>query len=274
MKQEHLGHSEHLEPIEYRELSDEELLKDIRLMPELAWIEDMVIESMVLTHGENYINDAHRPKIEQGIAFSAREILKRFKLDPLTGLLNKEGLKMETEKQMRMAISANSSAIFVALDLDGFKGVNDNHGHDEGDNVLRRFARLLARVTRSSDPKARESGDEFSLFAVAPEDFAFFLATRISDGAPKTSPHSPVSTSMGISVLRPGDTYHNLKKRAELGLQWSKFEGKNKATVIYEVDQQPKVFQFTNRDQIRHDSAFSVYSTAIGKPPDRHDRIS
>ena len=77
--------------------------------------------------------------------------------DPLTGLPNRRHL----EDHVRRLIRAGETAILGVCDLDGFKAVNDVHGHLAGDAVLQRVAGVLARVMRKGDFVARYGGDEF-----------------------------------------------------------------------------------------------------------------
>lgn len=79
--------------------------------------------------------------------------------DPLTGLANRRALATAIEE-----LSGTSKpGIFAVLDLDGFKLINDRHGHDLGDRVLVIVARRLKHVVRASDTVARIGGDEFAL---------------------------------------------------------------------------------------------------------------
>ncbi|WP_155372807.1 GGDEF domain-containing protein [Catellatospora vulcania] len=77
--------------------------------------------------------------------------------DPLTGLPNRRKMERFTETLARR----RTAAAVGVLDLDGFKSVNDTHGHDTGDVVLQRFAGVLARTVRHGDFVARHGGDEF-----------------------------------------------------------------------------------------------------------------
>lgn len=90
--------------------------------------------------------------------------------DPLTGLLNRRGF-MEQAK-LHLAISERSRNPFaiVALDLDGFKEVNDTLGHDAGDQLLVEFASTLLEVCRSADIVGRFGGDEFVMLLTGAGD--------------------------------------------------------------------------------------------------------
>jgi len=81
--------------------------------------------------------------------------------DPLTGLLNRFGLNEALEDQ----VSAAPFLILFYLDLDGFKQINDTHGHPAGDALLRQVAERLASAMRAGDLAARVGGDEFVVVA-------------------------------------------------------------------------------------------------------------
>ena len=128
--------------------------------------------------------------------------------DPLTGLANRS----ELSDRLRRALPGSGSPVAVLyLDLDGFKEVNDVHGHDAGDTVLRAVARRLSAAVRESDLVVRLGGDEFVLLCPGvPADDAVHLAERIvRDIAEPVSFRGTLLTvgvSIGINahVDRPG----------------------------------------------------------------------
>jgi diguanylate cyclase (GGDEF)-like protein len=81
--------------------------------------------------------------------------------DPLTGLINRRFVRDRLERALSRAVRARSGLAVVFLDLDGFKHVNDTHGHDIGDELLIEVARRLTRSVRETDTVARLGGDEF-----------------------------------------------------------------------------------------------------------------
>jgi diguanylate cyclase (GGDEF)-like protein len=97
--------------------------------------------------------------------------------DPLTGLLNRFGL---SEAVADRSLDDSATVILFYLDLDGFKQVNDTHGHVTGDALLRQVAQRLAAATRAGDISARVGGDEFVVIAPGmPPDDAEGFAQRL-----------------------------------------------------------------------------------------------
>ena len=81
--------------------------------------------------------------------------------DSLTGLPNRRAIEEWANRQLRGAARHGYSLWVVHADLDNFKIINDSHGHDAGDEVLRGFATILKENTRASDISGRMGGDEF-----------------------------------------------------------------------------------------------------------------
>jgi diguanylate cyclase (GGDEF)-like protein len=83
--------------------------------------------------------------------------------DPLTNLPNRRAIEEWANRQLRGAARHGFSLWVVHADLDCFKNINDSHGHDAGDQVLKEFAAMLKEYTRASDISGRMGGDEFLL---------------------------------------------------------------------------------------------------------------
>jgi diguanylate cyclase (GGDEF)-like protein len=81
--------------------------------------------------------------------------------DPLTGLPNRRAIEDWATRQLCSAARYGFSFLAVMADLDHFKNVNDTHGHDAGDTVLKKFAEILKRNSRRSDICGRIGGEEF-----------------------------------------------------------------------------------------------------------------
>jgi diguanylate cyclase (GGDEF)-like protein len=100
------------------------------------------------------------------------------RIDPLTGLLNRRGLEERVSVELARAIRDGSSLAVVVFDIDRFKDVNDEHGHEVGDRVLTWVGAMLSEQVRGVDVAARIGGEEFVL-ALARTDAA--AAYRVAE---------------------------------------------------------------------------------------------
>jgi diguanylate cyclase (GGDEF)-like protein len=86
--------------------------------------------------------------------------------DELTGLLNRRGFLSHLDRALASARRGGSHGVLMVCDLDGFKAINDRHGHLVGDQVLCQVGSLLTRQVRRTDIVARLGGDEFSILLI------------------------------------------------------------------------------------------------------------
>lgn len=97
-------------------------------------------------------------EVNKALELEARDLAGQVHIDPLTGVLNRQGLRAALMSTSNL-LSDPMAVIFI--DIDHFKSVNDTHGHDVGDDVLRKFANVVASGIRSSDRLVRWGGEEF-----------------------------------------------------------------------------------------------------------------
>jgi diguanylate cyclase (GGDEF)-like protein len=148
--------------------------------------------------------------------------------DPLTGLANRRGLLRALHSQS----AADSPGALLGLDLDGFKNVNDLHGHDVGDAVLVEVGRRLRRNLREGDVAARLGGDEFAVLMWARPPEAQSVAERLLGvlGRPYERPEGRIFLSVSIGLA--GDPnmpeVDALLRKADLALRYAKQRGKNR----------------------------------------------
>ena len=139
-----------------------------------------------------------------------RDTMRRFALrDPLTGLANRRVLDERIDYEIARHTRQDESFVVLALDLDGFKAVNDRFGHDAGDEVLRATADALLDAVRAQDTVVRLGGDEFCILAPQTDrERAARLTTRVLDSLARISVGLPgVSASVGVAVF-PQDGAH------------------------------------------------------------------
>ncbi len=136
------------------------------------------------------------------------ELESRADVDPLLDILNRRGFERELKRSLAYMQRYGAAAALVYIDLDGFKAVNDRHGHAAGDALLKAAAGELTAHVRASDVVARLGGDEFGVLmwnaAVRQATVrAHELETRIArlrlvHGAAQLS----VGASAGVTALR------------------------------------------------------------------------
>ncbi|CAN5622764.1 hypothetical protein BH10ACT10_BH10ACT10_07810 [soil metagenome] len=131
--------------------------------------------------------------------------------DPLTGLPNRLLLQDRIEQASRRSQRSGAHAALVFVDLDRFKLVNDNHGHQTGDELLREVARRLTRVVRPGDTLARLYGDEFVLLC---EDLADLIDVQVLTDRIQQAmlppfvvgdTHLRITASVGVAFASPGE---------------------------------------------------------------------
>lgn len=159
--------------------------------------------------------------------------------DALTKIYNKRYLLEALDAEFKRAKALHADFSILFFDLDHFKKVNDTHGHDAGDHVLREFAQLIRTGhLRPKDVFARYGGEEFVvLLGNTNATQALEIAERIR-AAIETHPflyegkRLPVTTSLGVAELRTGiDTAQALMKLADQALYEAKSGGRNRVVV-------------------------------------------
>ncbi|MFO1252324.1 MAG: sensor domain-containing diguanylate cyclase [Inhella sp.] len=152
--------------------------------------------------------------------------------DPLTGLANR-GLFFELGRQrLELARRQQRPLALLALDLDGFKGVNDHEGHAAGDAVLKEVAQRLQASCRSADVVARLGGDEFMLLlGDSDAEQARQTGERLlaALAPPWAATQQPVSVSIGLALFSGGEEdLEALMLRADRALYAAKAAGKHR----------------------------------------------
>ncbi|MDQ3264152.1 MAG: GGDEF domain-containing protein [Myxococcota bacterium] len=134
--------------------------------------------------------------------------------DGLTGLWNRAHFHTVLRHELRQRRS--TSLILLFLDLDGFKQVNDVHGHARGDEVLQEVSRILLGSARRADAIARLGGDEFAALLVdANRKRAGEMTTRLERSVSEELGGLGVGVSLGMAVARHADTAETLLQRAD-----------------------------------------------------------
>ena len=158
--------------------------------------------------------------------------------DALTKLPNRNLFNDRLGQALREARRRNSGMATLWLDLDGFKSVNDEHGHAAGDALLQQVAQRMRSRLRGSDTLARMGGDEFAVImpGVDADADAVQIATTLTAflAEPFLLPQGQVQISASIGIaLYPlhGETAENLVRYADMAMYVAKNAGKNRVQV-------------------------------------------
>jgi two-component system cell cycle response regulator len=157
--------------------------------------------------------------------------------DALTGLHNRRYMETHLATLVEQASARGKPLAVLLLDIDYFKAVNDNYGHDAGDDVLREFAIRVRKSIRGIDLACRHGGEEFVI--VMPET-DMVVATTVAERLRRRIASEPfavehgarsikVTISIGIAVLDGADdSAANILKRADQALYRAKRDGRNR----------------------------------------------
>ncbi|WP_408594071.1 GGDEF domain-containing protein [Paracoccus marcusii] len=196
-----------------------------------------------------FLHEANRGVLTELSRFNtqlaqSRELaLLQAQTDPLTGLQNRRGLEIALSLSLRTADFADEVAhpfAIAHLDLDHFKQVNDQLGHQAGDDLLRAVGAVLRSHIRKADTAARIGGDEFVLILrgmtsrAALQQLADRIIVAIRALSPPELTDLQVSASLGILVWHPGgpDQPEQVLAMADKALYLSKGAGRGRATII------------------------------------------
>jgi len=174
-----------------------------------------------------------------GLVAKLRHVTVRFtrksrelsELDPLTGVGNVRALRSRVLDTVERASSARLHPVVVAIDLDGFKQVNDLHSHSTGDRVLIAVAQALSGCVRPDDLVARRGGDEFVVVIDhADSEYADTIEQRIADTIARARrricPDLCPSATIASVSWQPGATPDDLLHAADIALHNRKVDSR------------------------------------------------
>ncbi len=216
---------------------------------------DEVIGTIAVYHyaAESYTDD-HRRVLDQVARQAAAAVHntllfertqeQAFK-DALTGLANPRALQFQVARELARARRTSSPFSLILLDLDDFKGINDEYGHLAGDRALQEVAKVLQQTTRPYDACIRYGGDEFVVLlsesgsAEAEEQRLRIQEAVASISLPADDGREiPLRVSGGASVFpEDGETYERLLARADRRMYRNKAESKTTISMLASTPQ-------------------------------------
>lgn len=188
--------------------------------------------AQLLRANEEMQKQVHRRT--QELQAANAELQRQANTDALTQLLNRRGFDTQATLALALARRSGRPLSMISLDIDFFKSVNDQFGHDAGDSVLANLADILRQRTRQADIVARIGGEEFALLlpdtsASAAQQLAQELLESIERTPIPTVGH--ITVSAGVSSLRSeeaSDDLHSMIKRSDEALYEAKRAGRNR----------------------------------------------
>jgi two-component system, cell cycle response regulator len=157
--------------------------------------EDLNILEFVSTQVANAIE---RKRMEE-------EIRNLSLTDALTGLYNRRGFTLLAEQEVKLAHRINRTMLLFFCDVDNLKGINDSHGHTQGDLALKEVSAILKETFREADILGRLGGDEFVVLAVdASLENADIMTNRIHAALEKRNQQGdrPYQLNLSVGVAR------------------------------------------------------------------------
>ncbi|TAK14813.1 MAG: sensor domain-containing diguanylate cyclase [Anaerolineae bacterium] len=213
---------------------------------EVVWVEQNI--SLIIREGkvegfQGTLRDiSARKSRELALASQMEVATEAAQTDSLTGLLNRRAILELAENELDVAGKSRQPLVFVIIDLDDLKSINDKYGHSQGDAYIQLFALTVSQNLRRSDHIGRVGGDEFLLLLpnttseggkrVVKKILAASRRTRL--GLPGGSSH-PLNCSLGMAIVLPDQELmaaSNYFDQADKALYTAKQSGKN-TFVVY-----------------------------------------
>jgi len=173
--------------------------------------------------------------------FASRTEMQRLQLetlatkDALTSTNNRHTLLEELENARSLQTRENINSGILVLDLDYFKKINDNHGHQAGDKVLVDLARLIEANIRQHDRLFRYGGEEFVILANnITEDYLSMMAEKLRSQVEsdlRTPGGEAITALIGGAMLRPEESIERWFARADAALYLCKKNGRNQVSI-------------------------------------------
>ncbi|MBU0674413.1 MAG: diguanylate cyclase [Proteobacteria bacterium] len=192
----------------------------------------VLLLSVILYISQHFINDLKQ---------SEKRLYQLATTDSLTSLLNRgEGIR-RFQQEISLSIRKQVALSVIILDIDHFKKINDNFGHQVGDQVIQTIADILTSTLRNYDIVCRYGGEEYLIVLPATElPKAVETAERlrhlieetiIETGTRRTTPIK-ITASFGVTSLQSGDSLDGLIYRADNALYIAKEDGRNQVRHI------------------------------------------
>ncbi|MCF7790396.1 MAG: EAL domain-containing protein [Victivallales bacterium] len=223
-----------------------------------------------ITHYRGIITDITEKKKYQDKILTLNNQLKEFAYnDPLTKCFNRRAFLEILEKNINYYHRNSNSFALLFIDIDNFKMINDNYGHDTGDEVLKIASERINNILRTSDIVARFGGDEFVvlLHDDKSEQDAFTVAQKIKTSLNKTfiidRKNFHINLCIGICLYPDdGTTADELLRNSDTAMYFAKQQGKN-CCRMYDTEQAKNIKFLNALSEALENDEYRVYYQPI-----------
>jgi diguanylate cyclase (GGDEF)-like protein len=160
-----------------------------------------------------------------------RTVTRLSQEDSLTGLYNRRRIRERLENEIQRATRYNTVFSVILADIDHFKAVNDQLGHQVGDQVLTKIAEIISTSVRATDLAGRWGGEEFVIISPGTDiDGGFSLAEKIRSRLEsiELGEIGQKTASFGVTAFTKSDDVEEIIARADIGLYAAKQGGRNR----------------------------------------------
>ncbi len=201
------------------------------------------LQTVVNSNTEIHYNITAAQETVTRLQKKMEEVADMATIDELTGLYNRRALFSRLAEEHSRAQRYDQGFSLLLIDIDDFKNVNDEHGHQVGDGILRGLGAFLRQNLRDSDFPARFGGEEFICLmpstdidqAVQAANKIIKLLSQSTLSSKKMGVALQITVSIGISTFAKEDELDNLIKRADDALYLAKRRGKNQVVTELEL---------------------------------------
>jgi diguanylate cyclase (GGDEF)-like protein len=205
------------------------LAQDDNIFPVLV---QMIFSHPIYITALLWISFMQKSLIKARVQVDYLKIIANF--DYLTGIANRRSINEILQQSFTQSKKTNTKVIVMLLDIDHFKRVNDNYGHQTGDRVLIAISNVLKKNITAKCSLGRWGGEEFLLVMnEATLEDGVYLAQKLCRCVSEQSylPIERVTASLGIAISQPSDTIESLTKRADIALYQAKRKGRDRVEV-------------------------------------------
>ncbi len=179
---------------------------------------------------KNYMKVMERQRLK--LQDANRQLRRLAVTDGLTGLMNRRRFNELLEETLDRAIRQDHKFSLLLFDIDHFKALNDNFGHQAGDEILIQFAKILNTTARRYERPARYGGEEFAIILDNCDASAAQLAAERFRAAilAESWPHRAITASVGCSTFSGVESARGMIEQSDEALYHSKRTGRNRVT--------------------------------------------